>query len=290
MNKKYLVYSLLITFLMVCKPSFSMYGAIFKAARAVGISTMPVFGLYKAYDTNKRTEDARKESRPFLDTAIEKWGREKMKQLNVSHAESISFDYDLVWSTSGKKINVPALESIILNQALKFNNDWRSKIGFLRGDIDKIIARNAMDLKHEIGHIVNKDPQNRLYAAVTVPIGIEALSFGITKVFRKLCNIQPQPKTFLKTMLRSCSAIGAIGPKFLMSCFGLNVFSRYQETQADKFACEHAESRLELEEFARSFKEHEKPEWVSKNRDEVRLLESIRDPIHPAPVDRKEMV
>jgi hypothetical protein len=152
------------------------------------------------------------------------------------------------------------------------------------------IARDSMILKHELGHIVHKDLQDRYYVTTTIPFGIEALAFGMTKTLRKLCNMEQQPKTFLKTMLRSSAAIGAIYPKLFMYGTGIMLFAKHQETQADKFACENAKSRLELEEFANYFEGLENPEWASKSRDEVRLLEATRYPIHPAPIDRKEMV
>jgi Zn-dependent protease with chaperone function len=43
-------------------------------------------------------------------------------------------------------------------------------------------------------------------------------------------------------------------PKVVMIAVGNCFYSRYHETQADMFACENAESRLELEEYATWFR------------------------------------
>jgi hypothetical protein len=276
MNKKHLIYTILAIFLTTCKPSVAMYGAIFKTARAVGVTALPVYGLDKVNATNKCFEDSNKEVIPFSHIAIEEWGREKMKQLEVPDAESLSFKYNLGWSTNGKKISVPEDECNELNDALKFNKSFFSKIGFLRGNEDKLVACHSMILKHEICHIINKDPQSQMYALAAIPLGIEVVSFGATKAFRKLCNMQTQPKMFLKTMLRSGVAIGAIGPKMLMGGLGQAAFSRYKEVEADKFACEHAESRLELTEYANFF--------------EARETKAALFDTHPCHADRREMV
>src|SRR5260221_13762958 len=99
-------------------------------------------------------------------------------------------------------------------------------------------------------------------------MAVEALSFGATLAFRKLCNIQ-EPKTLVKTILRSSVAIGSIVPKAFMSVISSILLHRYHESRADKFACEHAESRLELEEFAKWHKENESP-YATGNRKDIR--------------------
>jgi hypothetical protein len=277
-------------------PSFAMGGKVFTLARAMGVTAGPAFIFHTTYKNYKKKNA--EQMYPISETNIEEWGREKMKQLNVPNYESMLFVCSRgEWATDGNKICVPFDCTFLFKDSLERALEQKkspSKFFFnflaLDDSPDKIIARNSMILKHELGHVINQDTQNKCYALATIPLGIETLSFGVTKMFRKLFNMQPQPKTFLKTTLRSCSAIGSIGPKFLMSSLGLVAFSRYQETQADKFACEHAESRLELEEFAKYFKEHENSDWATKNRWEVCLLHAEKDLCHPAPIDRREMV
>jgi hypothetical protein len=255
MNKKHLTCSILAIFLLACKPSFAMYGAIFKAARAVGVTTLPVCGLY-LFNKQDKTEQKRLEL--ISETAIDTWGKEKMKQLKVPNAESIPFIYGFGWATGREKfIMVPRSESYQISKALELKNksslgNFFYKIRFLGDDPDKKIALHSMLLKHEIGHIIKKDDSNAVYALATMPVAVEALSFGVTSAFRKLCNIQ-SPKTFVKTTLRSCSALGAIVPKALIGSAAYIFSNRYKEARADKFACKNAESRLELEEFEKFF-------------------------------------
>jgi hypothetical protein len=267
MNRKYLKYEALMLLLTSINPSFAMGGNVFKLARFVGVGTLPAYGLYDAYALNKRIEDSCNNVEHFSDAAIEEWGREKMKQLKVPHAESISFDHDYGWGTNGKIIYVPEDESNELNKALKHKED-------------RIIAYHSMALKHEIGHIINKDSQQMVCAKAIIPFGVEALSFGATKIFRKVCNISPQPKTFLKTGLRSFFAIGAIMPKLFMSRLGLSEFSQYQEAWADKFSLEHAESRLEFEELIKRY--GKKPILLD-------ISQLLTLPTHPTHDDRREM-
>jgi hypothetical protein len=268
MNKNYPKYVAVMLSFAFINPSFAMGGKVFKLARIVGITASPAYGLYDAYVLNKHIEDSYDNVEHFSDAAIEEWGREKMKQFKVPHAESIVFDHYYGWGTSGKIIYVPTDESNELNKALKNKED-------------RIIAYHLAALKHEIGHIINKDPQHKVYAKAMIPLGVEALSFGATKIFRKVGNISPQPKTFLKTGLRSCFAIGAIMPKLFMSRLGLSEFSKYQEARADKFALEHAESRLEFEELIKRY---------SKKPILLDISELFKLPTHPTHDDRKAMV
>jgi hypothetical protein len=283
MNKKYLVYILSIMFLMVFKPSFSMYGAFFKAARAVGVSAGPVFGLYNAYNGNKSIEDFdQKESTSGF--AIEEWGKEKIKQLKVSNAESISFVKYLEWATNGKRIGVPPKDAV-LHESIR--------LGIPVDDQDKKIALQSMCLKHEVGHIVHSDTQNGLHYLIGIPVGIEAISFGATKGFRKLCNIQSSPKTFIKTMLRSCSAMGAIVPKMFVGVMSILFLKRQKEMRADQYMCEHAESRLELEAMADDFREREKTEWLralSGKKEDIIFSSGSIFSTHPSHSDRREQI
>ena len=56
MNKKYLIYSVLVMFLMMCNSSFSMYRWIFRGAKTIGKITVTVVGGAFAYKQNKDYE------------------------------------------------------------------------------------------------------------------------------------------------------------------------------------------------------------------------------------------
>ncbi len=289
-NKNYPKYAALMLLFVFINPSFAMGGKVFQLTRIIGIGALPVLGLRDAYRSNKAIEKNSEESPSIAEVSIKEWGRKKMERLNFPNADSITFEYGPGWSVAGKKITVPDSERAVLDEALEFHKSYWSKIGFLQENRDEIIAWHSMLLNHEVGHVINKDSQNVPYVKVAIPVGIEALSFGMTKALRKVCNIEQKPKTFCTTILRSSFAVGAIVPKAFANLIVGILHRRYVETRADRFACEHAESRLELEQFAEFFKKGKIPKLASKSRLEVRLLEAMRDPMHPAPIDRLEMV
>jgi hypothetical protein len=285
MNKKYLKNSLLMMFLMVYMPSYTMHGAIFKLARFAGVTTVPVFGSYTAYNKYKNHPEEMKTLKPVTEDAVKNWFVEEKQKLNISDVELVEGKNWAAWNngTIGC-VEIPSDDMNKLNQAL-INKSVHNEVTAAQDNAK--IARDAMLLKHEFAHIINKDNQYRTSSLIAIPIGVEALSFGTTSAFRKLCNIQT-PKTLIKTILRSGSAIGAIVPKAWLSlCLSVS-FHRYHEARCDKFACEHAESRLELEEFAKWHKNNESP-YATGNRRDIRLAEFEKDPTHPAPVDRREM-
>lgn len=289
MNKKHLQSIVLMILLMTYKPSCAMYGTIFKVAQFVGVTTVPAFGSYTAYNRHKDNQKKLKDLKPVTENAVKDWFTEENKKLNMLDVESVSLLADQAWASAsyGKigYVTVPSNNMIKLNEAL-INKSMNNEITAAQDNSEK--ARNTMSLKHELAHVIYKDFQHGAYALVAIPLAVEAVSFGATSVFRKLCNIE-EPKTLIKTMLRSSAALGSIVPKSLLSAALLISFWRYREKRCDKFACEHAESRLELEEFAKWHKENESPHATGNRRD-IRLAEFEKDPVHPAPVDRKEMV
>ena len=243
-HSKYAALMLLFTFI---SPSFAMGGKVFTLARFVGVTATPVFFSGIARDAHENCKDFdNKES--LAGSAIDEWGKEKIKRLNVANGESISFVKNAEWVTNGKRIGIPS-EEIEMHELIKS--------GDLIHNQDEKIALHSIFLKHEVGHAVHNDVQARLHHMIAVPFGIEAISFGATKGLRKLCNIQPSPKTFIKAMVRSCFAIGSIAPKTFIGAALVMFLRRQQETQADQYAYENAESRLELEKMVDFLREEE---------------------------------
>jgi hypothetical protein len=167
---------------------------------------------------------------------------------------------------------------------------------------DKDIARSKTTVKHECKHYLNQDTKKRMEALVAIPVAVQAGCSTLTYGLNKLLNIEP-PKTVLRTLLRSALSVGAIMPKTGISFVGLILYTRYQESEADRFACERAESRLELSERVAEFKEDEKnaknsamqymsnfADMDKKSQDRlVRLFEFIIDKKHPYSGDRAAM-
>jgi hypothetical protein len=223
MNQKQLKYAALMLLFTFINPSFAMGGKIFKLARAVGVTATPISFGALAWDPHENSKDFDNQE-SLAGSAIDEWGKEKIKQLNVANSESISFVKNVDWRTNGNRIGIPS-EDIELHESIRS--------GIPMHDQDKKIALNSILLKHEVGHIVHNDLQKRLHHMIAVPLGIEAISFGATKGLRKLCNIQSSPKTFIKTMIRSCFAIGAIAPKMFVSAASVMFLRRQQEVKAD---------------------------------------------------------
>jgi hypothetical protein len=286
MNKKYLKNSLLMMFLVVYMPSYTMHGTIFKLARFVGVTTAPAFGLYTACNKYKGNQEEVEALKPVTEDAVKNWFIEEKQKLNISNVKLIEGKN---WTSynDGKTgyVEIPSDDITKLNEAL-INKSVNNKTTMLKDNSE--IARDVMFLKHEFAHIINKDSQYRTCSVVAIPLAIEALSFGAISAVRKLCNIQ-EPKTLTKTILRSSVAIGSIVPKGLLSLASVLFLWRSHETRCDKFACEHAESRLELEEFAKWHKNNESL-YATGSRNDIRFAEFEKDPTHPAPVDRREMV
>lgn len=306
MNKKYLVYSFSIMLLMACNPSFSMYKWIFRGAKTVGKVTLPILGgalayeQYKGYDKfcqdiNTNGPVSAINNAPLLllggikavdkpvPVEVEKWIRKNMEQ----HGDS-SLQTSPIALIAGDIPAAAVFEVLTIGaeRAEELNNALQNKADNSKAIVDE----NAMILRHEIKHMINHDSKKgSMYATGLVPIAVEAACSGTTYVFNKICGIEA-PKRFLGMALRSSVAIGSIAPKLALNFASIVFYKRYREAQADKFACEHAETKEELEEFAKFFKKYENPALASKSRTEVRLLEAQRYPIHPAPIDRREMV
>jgi hypothetical protein len=213
---------------------------------------------------------------------VEKWVRKNMKKFGDSSLQTspiVLADEDMPAAAVSGLLLIGAERAEELNSALQ-DGTYNSKA---------IVDENTMILRHELKHMINHDVQKSAYALGLAPLVVEGACSGTTYAFNKICGIEA-PKRFLGTVFRSSVAIGSIVPKLMLSLASIGFYKRYEETQADKFACEHAESRSELEAFANFFKKYENPEWASKSRNEIRLLAARKDPIHPAPVDRKEMV
>ena len=294
MNKKYLVYNVLAVFLMASKPSFSMYGL----ARVVGISTGPFIGFYLARKGIGQVEESVNYNYRSIDTVlppkkatlVEGWFLEKKKQVNMSNPVSLVLgsQWSSIRGKTQSKVLISETDLSALSAALVDKLENENMTDWSAHQNSKILAEYSMILGHELGHIANNDNLNRLYARALIPVGVELALFGITSKFKELCRISP-PKKFIETVLRSSLAVGAIGPKLLISLSLFWTYCRYQETQADRFSCESAESRLELDAFADLFRHSGGDKRGHRGFGEV-LLHALLDPGHPYDTDRAERV
>lgn len=323
MQKRHLI-TILAAFLIVPQLSFAMHGAIFGTARLVGVATLPFGGWYIAHQLDEDEKSSAEQLkklfeivRPFPD-AVDNWGKEKIKKLNIAD-EEISLQYGSGWKSTAKAIHISPLDAFSLNNALitrekikktrpeilkernalnqnniyhreliKSYDEIMSASDALLKECDEEEAKCSIILKHEAGHHVHGDVKNQNIIFGSFLIGTEIVSFGTTYGVNTLVKRNKVPKTLMSTVARSSLAVGAIIPKVVINLGGFFLYKRHREKKADQYAYEHAESRLELQAAIDDIKDHE-GDWGTSDRRKVWLLEAMRDPIHPCPQDRRKM-
>lgn len=313
MIKKNFGYIVLMTILMVVKPSFSMHQLIFRGAKLVGKGTLPVLGGALSYHQIKKHNQFSKDmdeagSNPkvmadvinnapiirglqvfddFPPKAVEELLRNRWMKIGHPLVQTMPI---VVTKTSG----IPAVA--ICNKAVGIGYDEVNTLNdALLGKIDnskEVIAGQKMISLHEIFHIINNDSKNRFYALGIAPIAVEAMSSGVTYGFNKICHIEV-PKTWLKTVARSSLAVGSIVPKLCFNLFAVCSYHKYGEFCADRFACENAETREELIAFRDEFRKYQhdfEQEYQFQKDTNFRLEYTKVDPAHPYLGDRADMV
>ena len=301
MNKKYLIYNVLAVFLMTSTPSFSMNGSFFRLARVAGATAVPCIALLLTINekeqlkksVNRNNRSIRTVLRPKEAILVEEWFLEKKEQVNTPNLETVLLVFGPEWgsirnNTQGRVL-VSSADLTELSAALVAKLENEKMTDWSAHQNNMTLAKHSMILGHELGHIANNDDLNRLYARASIPVGVELALFGITSKFKELCRISP-PKKFIETVLRSSLAVGAIGPKLLISLSLFWTYCRYRETQADRFSCENAKSRLELEVFADIFRKYSVAEGTRKPGVLAWLIHMLSDAEHPYSADRVKIV
>lgn len=324
MNKKYLKSSILVASLFISSISFSMHTIFFRGAKLIGKGMLPAVGGLISYcqikELNKLSQsieasngnpelivDAINYAHPLIraymrasdepvPVEVEDLFRKKIEKLPGQLSQNLPmvlspFLYGSPAAALGNVLLVGLDESKKLHNALLHKADPNN---------DKIIKESTMLTLHEMGHIAKNDLKNGAYVVGTLPIAVEAVSSGTVYIWNKMYGRVQMPKTFLKTALRSSMAVGSIIPKCAFNVLGLVSYKRHREACADRFACQHAESREELEAFRDFFKkeqdEFEKDycfeegtsAWLKKNT--LRLKYAKIDLIHRYLGDRADMV
>jgi hypothetical protein len=282
------LFDFLLCFAMLMPVStIAMHNSIFRAMQIATGGTVIGWGAREAYYKNKQYNN------PIIeDPASEKvtnFVREGLIKLNVSHHSKISVvvkDHVSPW--------------IIINDKVIGVN--KQTAAAIEADDEKAIQQGIGLNKHEIKHMINKDMQKRVYVWAVVPCVVQMVSSGLSYGFNTVFKRQ-SPKTVKTLVGRSLISTGAIVPKALLSVGGIIAYIRYQEAEADRFACERAESRQELEGLKAFFDEREAiNEKVMMQRQNYvdadektrnRLMYSAQfgaDVEHPRPKYRSDMV
>jgi len=326
MNKKYVSYSLLIGFLTFNSLSFSMHNAprfIYYGSKALASSALPLATMVILHKVAKDEEEKIADLPDVKSKSpiVQEWAESIIEKSGCSK-DDFSLKYGESWASfsnaNAKYIRIPMIESLLLESALQQKrnaNRWQRMTIFekfeesLFGSFDEPmvsmenynqhIDESSMVLKHEIGHIVANDGENSRRMKLAIPIAIETVCFGTSFAFNKLCKISP-PKTIMKSLMRSGLAFGGIIPKRLCFFPIYFTYSRYREAEADKFACENAETKKELEAsyayWRLSEEDFEKKccseQLASTDLTEIDLRSKYKafDPGHPYPADRADMV
>ncbi len=322
MNKEYgalLMASLIsstLLFSMHNAPKFIYYGSKILATSALPFVTMSI--LHKAAKATEE-EIASLPDVKSKSPIVCEWAEDIIGKAGGSQYD-ISLKYGEQWASGSHKnkkyIKLPFTESLLLESALKQrrNANLRQKMTFFEKfkedffgssdeavitNYDQYIDESSMVLRHEIGHAVANDAENAQRMKLGIPVGLETICFGATYTFNKLCKISP-PKTIMKSLGRSVLVFGGIIPKALCFPHIYFAYSRYLETEADKFSCENAETIKELEAFHGRRKRHQTDferqchleQLVHKELTEADLRSKHKkfDPCHPYPADRADMV
>ena len=213
---------------------------------------------------------------------VEKFVRDSLRDAGCADAETIKIVSEMDPLSFSKDLDEKRMEASVFGKVLIIDNDLiahRLKysscyISFLDRlfldkdsleykkrkfeaeleDREKKLKETYIILAHETKHYNNQDSRKGTYAFAGIPLAIEASCAAVTGAFRKHFGIK-QPQTILKTVLRSSCAIGAIAPKQLLNVLACMGYSRYQESGADRYACEHARDRKDLEAFYAYFNE-----------------------------------
>lgn len=316
MVRKSLGYIVLITVLLVGKQSFAMHQLVFRGAKVIGSGAVPcltAYSAHKKYQDYEKFQDnldkcgnfrmaLSEQSREFFfpfgdDTPmpkrVEEFAKKRMEKVGVPRAQSMPMSTQIIvkdWAATYDRVLLAGEKSLNeLDKALSDNDK-------------KVIARHNIILTHEASHVINEDVKKFILVGPVVASGLQMVSSTMSYAFNKTCGIE-NPKTWLRTLARSSMAIGSIVPKLGLTGIGIIAYQRHREAMADKFACENAETRLELEEFRDFFREHEdilkkhapalhpsiEQNEVNQQR-WLRLVAFNKDHVHPYPSDRADMV
>jgi hypothetical protein len=211
---------------------------------------------------------------------VEDWAQKTLKDLNIPNAHSIRFvktnQHVPGWSAAAVPKMIFVKDSESLAQSLQ---SVSTAPQFLDGnaknwDVRRVAESNHI-LKHEIGHIVNKDHRNGVVSTVVPTL--------LADLYIK--NPAAKRIRFLRT----------IGVYVALPFTNLVLYWRYRESKADEFALQNAHSRVELEmAYSRRKSSEEWSDWqfgaVAPSNRVKRLRHALWfDLMHPHPMDRKDM-
>lgn len=153
----------------------------------------------------------------------------------------------------------------------------------------------SMSVGHEAKHMLSNDGKNSIHMPLLYACGVQACSSSISLAFNKIFKIQ-RPQTWPKLLLRSSGTVASIVPKLVLMSLIDQKYHRCKEAQADEFACEKAETIIELNSYRDFFLAEEdalkRAFPIMPGQSEKDRMKSLRsayasiDQDHPYPGDR----
>jgi hypothetical protein len=288
-NKK-IIHMVMVSALICCNNMSGMHGRILGATQLVTATALITGGMVISgmmyFDKKKplNNEPMPPESQKFIRSIMKKCGDSTADTLPLL----ISLRDKCPWlSVADKAICASITEIDQLEQSL-------------RNDNKKNLALTTMGIKHEIKHNMNQDAYHMLCVFTAIPITVVMTSALIRRGTNRLCNINP-PTKIIPTLLRSSICVGMVIPKIIMGTISLCIYRQYLEQEADRFACEHAASREELEVYGKDFlNDYSQEREIILQKTGIDLFAynlpwqriiygTFYDPIHPLSYDRGMM-
>ena len=243
--KKYIIFAVFALSLSFSADAMLSLPTIGKIVEFSALSLPVLWGAYKDCNT-LNNNDQSLDKLPDMPDDVKDWCIKEIGKHSIPNVDSIVFklrdgdDDDESWGVEcGKSVIIQCGKKRIneLGEALKIcSNDNDS------GDKQKKIYENSWILKHEIGHIVGKHTKNSINARVLAPFAVQTFVNIVNYGAKELLSIYCIPKTipgFIGVSLGSIISKLSIGYGFYY------LYRRYQERQADLYACEYA-NREEL--------------------------------------------
>jgi hypothetical protein len=190
---------------------------------------------------------------PDMPLIVQEWAKTEATRLNIPNSKAISFKIDNEWASRENVIFATSENTVKLEKILQ--NELRSD------EANKFINENKMILRHELGHLINKDSQNRIRALYAFPWLIQAGFMGKTYVLNKMFKIKPS-KTWLGVVGCSAFAFSSIPFKIVIDEYSRRLYDQYHEKKADTFACMNAENKSELEAYYDYFTRERKDRFI----------------------------
>ena len=205
--------------------------------------SLPVWwGAYKDYNTFN-SNDQNLNQLPDMPEDVKLWCKKEIKKHSIPSVDSIVFkmcdDDDANWCVDdGKVVIIQCGKKRIdkLNEALKSCSNDDS------ADEQKVIATNSWIVKHEIGHVFGKHTKNSINFRVLAPFAVQAFVSTVNYGAKKIFGMNRAPKTIPGLIGVS---LGSIISKLSIGYGFYYLYKRYQERQADLYACENS-NREEL--------------------------------------------